>query len=259
MLCLQTQYVLSGNLHISTIAIFSFFATLLLYSAHRLVSFSRMRNRADRARFNRIYRYRNLLIINVFTTGITCIALFFTLQRSTQLALILPAVISTGYAIPLLPQGKRFRDFGLVKIFLIAISWSVVTVILPALELNLHQNTSIIMIFLERSCFIFAIAIPFDIRDISFDTSNQVKTIPQMIGLGTAKCLGIGSLFLMLGFAWINYTFAIYTLDQWIGLVASALLTGLLIWFSNEYRSDYYFMGGLDGMLLLQLPLMFLF
>lgn len=165
-------------------------------------------------------------------------------------------IAAAGYAIPLFPKKKRLRDFSYIKIFLIAFSWGWVTVIMPSLELHLFPNVPAIVMFLERCCFVFAIALPFDIRDLAIDKADGVQTFPGKMGVKNAKWLVYAALALMLGLGWLNVQLDAYAFSNWLGLCVSGLLTATLIYFAKEERSDYYFTGLIDSMLLLQLPLM---
>ena len=71
-----------------------------------------------------------------------------------------------------------------------------------------------------------------------------------------AKWLAYMALMLMLIFGWLNVRLDAYDLSNWLGLCISGLLTATLIYFAKEERSDYYFTGLIDSMLLLQLLLM---
>ena len=83
--------------------------------------------------------------------------------------------------------------------------WSYVTVFLPAMELGLALDLRLFMIFIERSLFIFAITLPFDIRDMEIEKANGVKTIPAMIGAQNSIYLGMGILLI-----WVGVNFFLY-------------------------------------------------
>ncbi len=256
-LCLQTRYLITGKLIFSDFAIFAFFSTLLLYGVHRLVGLKKVKQ--QQARFAIIARFKPWLIGSSIVSAIVCGWLFLQFSFELKLAMVFPAMAAAGYAIPLFPKQKRLRDFSYVKIFLIALSWGMVTVILPAMEFHLFPNVPVAVIFLERCCFIFAIALPFDIRDLFIDKADGVITLPGKFGVNAAKNMAYTALALMLGFGWLNVELDAYTFANWLGLCSSGLLTAGLIYFAKEEKSDYYFTGLIDGMLLVQLPLMMLF
>lgn len=176
-----------------------------------------------------------------------------------QIGLLLPALISVGYAVPFLPGGKRLRDLNYIKIFLIAISWALITVTLPAIDMHLLKNVPMILMTAERCCYIFALTIPFDIRDVVVDAENKVQTLPQKLGIKNAKNLAYGALVFMLLFTWLNYRINTYNIQHLLVISLSAIIGGTLIFFANKEKSDYYYTGVIDGMLMLQFPLLLLF
>ncbi len=163
-----------------------FFSTWFIYTLHRLVSWRKLNARLDIPRFQIIGHYQSHLKFYAGFSIIGAMACFFYLKCATQLALLLPALLSLGYVLPFLGQKRlRLRDLHFVKIFLIAGVWSYVTVILPVLETGGHlEGTSfhLIGVFLERSLFIFIITLPFDLRDWKLDAHHAVKTIPTVLG-----------------------------------------------------------------------------
>ncbi len=258
-LCLQTQYIITGKSEITNIPTFVFFATLLLYAAHRIIGIDKLRNASKPERYLIIYHYEWLLYVITIISAVFCLIFFFRLNHYIKIALIFPIAISLGYVIPFLPKGKRLRDLSYIKIFLVAIIWSLVTVVLPAFEHHVFKNLPTLLMVLERGCYIFALTIPFDIRDSSIDTTNEVKTLPIAIGIPFAKSLGYLLLIIMILLGWLNYRIDAYTLENWLGLSLSGIISAVLLFFATENRKDYYFSGLIDGMLLLQMPLMLLF
>ncbi|MEZ4982648.1 MAG: hypothetical protein R2769_13900 [Saprospiraceae bacterium] len=76
----------------------------------------------DKGRFVTInYRKTDIFIIAAIA-GVAAIWYFFQLKWHTQLALIVPAIISLGYVFPILGPYGRLRDLNYIKIFLIAIT-----------------------------------------------------------------------------------------------------------------------------------------
>lgn len=93
--------------------------------------------------------------------------------------MLIPAVISFAYVVPFLPERKRLRDLPYIKVVFIAFAWAWVTVLIPAATMQQYGwSTSIWFMFAERFCFVFAIAVTFDIRDVLIDKDLRVKTIP---------------------------------------------------------------------------------
>ena len=253
----QTQLILFGEFELDALSVLVFFATMFIYASHRLVGLFSVKKFLKEGRFHIINTYKNHIWIY---TGIAVIGLayaFFQVSFRVQLALVLPGLISLGYVIPFLGFKKsrklRLRDLNWIKIFLIAIVWAYVTVILPIIEVR-SVSWSDLLIFVERAVFIFMITLPFDIRDLKVDQYNNVKTIPAVYGIPFTMKLVLASLIFLLILASANYLFVpdspIYFAA--FGLWLSLISTYIFIRISIDKTDDYYFTGLLDGTMWLQ-------
>ena len=170
-------------------------------------------------------------------------SLYFYLQFSTtSKLLILPlGLLAALYSVRLpLAGGSRLREIPGVKIFLISILWALVTVTLPAVEAEKFGSTQVALLTLERFLFIFAITIPFDIRDLPFD-NQSLQTLPQRYGVQGAKGIALFAI-LMLDLVLVaQWGLGYYALPQLIGLIAVAELSAVLVFMTNEERDDAYF------------------
>ena len=79
-----------------------------------------------------------------------------------------------------------FRDVPLLKIFIIAFSWTYLTIIIPVIVHNISFDSNLILNIIVRFLFVLAITIPFDIRDLKFD---KVITLPKYLGVKKSKIL----------------------------------------------------------------------
>lgn len=232
-----------------------FFSTLVIYALHRLVSLSKVDKSLNVARFRVIGHYHKHIQFYTVVAVVGLAICFFSLERGTQLALVLPGILSLGYVLPFLgKQKKRLRDIHFVKIFLIAIVWSYVTVLLPILEHRLIFDWNIVGMLLERMLFIFIITLPFDLRDWDIDQHINVRTIPAVIG--ARKTVGLGVVLLCI---WLAITFDLYERGIWAALVLTAFVTMVLLWLSPNQKKDYFFTGLVDGTMILQAILVYFF
>lgn len=162
------------------------------------------------------------------------------------------AILSLGYVLPILGKGQRLRDIGLLKIFLIAFVWAIITVVLPFSQIqnDFKNGLFLSLLCIERMCFIFALCIPFDIRDMDWDSQTNVKTIPLSIGSEKAKIVGYIALIISLSMSYLLINTANYSKIQFLGLAIVYLLTTLMLSKTHKNRSDYFFYGGVDGLIL---------
>jgi 4-hydroxybenzoate polyprenyltransferase len=110
----------------------------------------------------------------------------------------------------------------------------------------------------ERGAFIFAITIPFDIRDMSLDAVQQLDTLPGVLGENRAKKWAYLSLAIMIAAVLGSAHWSYYALPTAVALLLSASSTVWMVWKSTAARHDYYFTGLLDGTMLIQAGLVWL-
>ena len=256
-MAMQTQYLLTGAVYPTPLLGFIFFATLFLYAVHRIVGLKRSQPFRQAGRYEVIGRFRSHIAFYALI-AILCAGLFFLqLPLRVMAAAVLPCLLALGYVVPLW-KGYRLRDLHYLKIFLIALTWSWITVILPAMELGLSYAFPVYIMLLERVVFVFAITIPFDIRDMEIDAYNQVKTLPASLGMRSSQRLAAGALIFMCLLAGLNYYIDVYQLSQLVALVSSAFVGVLLIFLSDRVQHDYFFSGVVDGLMVAQFLLIYL-
>lgn len=257
-MALQTQLLLTNALHGFALPAFIFFGTLFLYALHRIVGLEKVKEFQDHGRFLVISSYKNHIVIYAGISVVAALFFFLKLQRTTQLAILLPAIISLFYVLPVFKNKKRLRDLSYVKIFLIALVWPAITVVLPALELPHSPFYFLALMGVEKFFFLLAITLPFDIRDLEIDRYNNVRTIPTRIGVDASIRLAQCFLFLSLLCALLSFYLGWYSFNTLIGLLIALSITALLIQFSRTAKHDYYFTGFLDGTMALQFAVVYL-
>jgi len=253
--CWQTHLLLTHSLPVADpYPWFVACGTLALYSTHRLVGIRRNIPFADAGRQQVIYRYRRFILI----CGLGGLALagwlFWQLRPLSRWALLAPVSISLLYVTPLF-KGKRLRDLPLVKIFLIALAWGLLTVWVYGLERGLQAQLATWIMLVERMLFIFAITVPFDIRDLKADERAEVSTLPRILGITSAKELAYFSLGLAAILVALQAAMGWYPWAAASGLGVSFLAAAWLIRQAHAGRPDRYFSGWVDGSILLQFAL----
>jgi hypothetical protein len=118
------------------------------------------------------------------------------------------------------------RRIPLLKVFYVGLVWALMNCWLTLPEFN-------IPIFFISFFFITALVLPFDIRDMKVDT---VKTFPTIIGVQNTKYIAYSLVFistvLSVFYLELNYSIAFFL---------SSIITYILIYFSENERSDSYF------------------
>jgi 4-hydroxybenzoate polyprenyltransferase len=247
-------YVL-GLLFCSTLALYNFSILLSKPEKPEISRFQRVRW---------IFSHYRLMITLTIISSIAIIPLSFFLNTSSNILLIGLGLISIAYNLPIFSiDDTRFslRNIPGVKLFIIAMVWAASCVLLPIFEIAGNNSSTItlnetILLFLKRLFFIAAITVPFDIRDIFQDKSNQLKTIPVIFGEKNSLliCQVLLASYLLLLF---NFTKKID--GNFFALSLTILLSGWLIFKSKWKKNEYYYFLLLDGTMILQLIMLLIF
>ncbi len=156
---------------------------------------------------------------------------FFSFLALCYFAFILPfntllvtggfAALTFFYAIPIL-QSKNLRKLTGVKILIVAIVWAGVTVIIPLVNESVFIDNSIWLSFIQRTLFVFALTLPFEIRDLKYD-DLALGTLPQQVGVKTTKFIGTTLLIIVLLIEFLKPEL------NWNYLISLLLISGILI------------------------------
>ena len=178
----------------------------------------------------------------------------FKLQEIAYVGILSFGIITFFYAMPLLPRNflprqQNLRNIGGIKVYLIAFVWSGVTVILPVMNNYFVIDTYVILTFIQRFIFVIVLMIPFEIRDLRYD-SQSLKTIPQKIGLRNTKMMGV---MLLLVFFAIEFFKTNTGKNQIIVLFILIITTIWLVVNSRTNQGKYYSSFFVEGLPILWL------
>ncbi len=123
--------------------------------------------------------------------------------------LLVPMAANIVYGTRLIPGVPRLKDIPVMKNAIVALSWAIVTVLIPVTYQSLpslgptHSLVFVVIYFMFIKTFIDTVL--YDIRDETGDRINNVRTIPVIIGLeNTTKVLLILNSTLLLGLPWFE-------------------------------------------------------
>jgi 4-hydroxybenzoate polyprenyltransferase len=209
---------------------FVFFATLFAYNFQRVVRIKKGKAhiRRDWLNLHKIAVY-GLMLLGGFLSAY----LFFELQRPTQIAIVFCGVLSVGY-----PFG--LRKIPSSKIFIITLAWTISTMLLVLLENQIPFSQNITLHLLARFLLIFAITIPFDIRDLNFD-SKELRTIPIVFGAVKARIIAISALFFCAIIAVFQYINKDINLPNLLALILLYFVSSIFIAKSDVSNREMYF------------------
>lgn len=223
--------------------LFSFFSTMAVYNGQRLFKAKSLEQTPWLAWVDK--HKRSLLSLSIFCAFCAGVVFFQLpkIQPITFGVLGVSGFISTFYVLKV--KGTNMRQIPHLKIHLISLSWVGVIIAFPLInEFGLTEiKGNLITISIAHYFYVLAVTIPFDIRDLKYDTKEQ-RTIPQVIGVLPSKVL---SVVLLVIFATIMiYSFDFELIKNPIFILSVLFQIGLVI-FMSEKRSDIYCAGLIDG------------
>lgn len=185
----------------------------------------------------------------------------FQLEKNTLTCIAIFGIITFFYAIPFLPKHifldkqHNLRSIGGLKIYLIALVWSGVTVFLPLINQQHNINTDVVLTGLQRYIFVIVLMFPFEIRDLRYD-SLKLSTVPQKIGIKATKTIGV---LLLILFFFIDFFKDEINFLSMFTLLAITVITGLFLVFSKVEQRSYYSSFWVEGIPVFWLILLLMF
>ena len=214
---------------IEPIAFFDFFGTIVGYNFVKYDALARSKKQQMRKELKAILV---LSLISSVAVGYY----FFQLQTITQIVAIVFLGLIVLYTLPFFPNRKNARNWAGVKIYIVALCWVGVTVVLPILNAKLDLEIDFITMAIQRFLLIFVLVLIFEIIDLQNDDLH-LQTVPQQIGVKRTKILGF---FLLLGLIILEFFTANFNYSILFLKVAVAIAIILFLFFANEKRSKYY-------------------
>jgi 4-hydroxybenzoate polyprenyltransferase len=236
---------------------FLFFSTLAMYNYSILLAKPKHPEQSSFRRVRWIFSHYRLTITITIIAILSILPLALFLSATSLILLSFLAALSVAYNLPIFTiDDKKYglRNIPGIKLFLIAMIWSLSCVLLPIVEMENRQLITVstedtILLIAKRFLFVAAITVPFDIRDLFQDKLYELKTIPVVLGERKAYlfCLLLLAIYVVLLFLF-NNNFDL----NFVGLTITIIITGWLIFKSEWERNEYYYFLFLDGTLILQ-------
>lgn len=249
-MCMATEKLLINHVprFITHLHILVFCSTLLVYNVHYIAKKSSPEV-SDRFAWSQHYKFYHYVLIVCGLVG--CIYSVFVLPYKILLACIVLGLLSFAYSLPLLPfkNKRRLKDFGWIKILVLTLVWTIVTSVLPILNVGIRIADFPYEIMM-RFVFMFILCIAFDIRDMQTDKGADIYTLPNIIGLKNSYRLM--DVFMLLFVVFCSIQFVRYG-HTWrlIAEVITIICTKAAIEYTRRYPSDKAYLGLVDGMMLL--------
>jgi 4-hydroxybenzoate polyprenyltransferase len=254
--CMETNILLGLPLNHFSFYCFVFGATLVQYNLHYLVKTIAVK---DSVRLAWSQRNKTVHFI-LLALGIVLILFsFFSFHLKHFIVLLCLGCVAFLYSFPFLPFGKkrRIKDYGFLKIITLALLWTLVTVWFPVNSMP-YDPYLFLFVFAKRFVFMFVLCLLFDVRDIEIDSKEKINTLAVMIGKKKAYSVSYLLLIVFVIFSFAQYFYLPQT-GFLIAMLISAIVTYVTIEFTKKNNSDFIYLAGIDGMMLSQAMLIYVF
>jgi 4-hydroxybenzoate polyprenyltransferase len=254
--CMETNILLGLPLNHFSFYCFVFGATLVQYNLHYLVKTIAVK---DSVRLAWSQRNKTVHFI-LLALGIVLILFsFFSFHLKHFIVLLCLGCVAFLYSFPFLPFGKkrRIKDYGFLKIITLALLWTLVTVWFPVNSMP-YDPYLFLFVFAKRFVFMFVLCLLFDVRDIEIDSKEKINTLAVMIGKKKAYSVSYLLLIVFVIFSFAQYFYLPQT-GFLIAMLISAIVTYVTIEFTKKNNSDFIYLAGIDGMMLWQAMLIYVF
>lgn len=158
------------------------------------------------------------------------------------------------YAVPFI-RHKNLRNFSSLKIFVVAFVWAGVTVIVPMVASETSISGDILLTFFQRILIVVALILPFEIRDVPYDSLN-LKTLPQQVGVRNTKLLGLAVLLFCVVFEFFKQNSDVAYI---VSLLIFCVLLGLVMIISKTHQTRYFASFWVEGLPIIWYLLFILF
>jgi hypothetical protein len=186
-------------------------------------------------------KYYGILIVSILAT-VGFLFFFLCLKSSIQIHLLISGIAVLVY--PLL------RKYGWLKLFLVSIVVTYVTVYIPLQNVNLLPIDFYVSL-LQRFFILTSLLIPFEIMDSKTDLETM-NTLPQLLGINSSKIFGI---ILLIPFMVLEF---LKPYPSYVVLLIS-IITAMFIKFTSLKRNQYYTSFWVESIPILWLILLMVF
>ena len=224
---------------------FIFFTVLSIYSTLKLIGLKNHSQQHEHTaigclQHNTVLQYG--ITLGALIGSFLCwILLEFLIYSSWWIALVLLLIyvffrkVHVFSSLPQLFQAS-------MKIGVVATVWTIVIV-------PIHLKEVPFFLLLYIFIFVLALMIPFEIRDMQYDLPFRVPTLPLLLGVQKAKQIS----YVLLVFSFLLYLSAGSGTEQKCAVGLTTIAGLAMVRISSTSSSDFFFLIGVDGLLLLPL------
>ena len=242
----QTQLLFS-KIHSSDLLFFTFFSSTCSYNLHWFLT------RPAIAPIGRDYwsSQNKKFQLFLFWLSLPVAIFYFFLLKKYWFWLGFTAFMTFLYTAPKIPYPifKQLKKIAIGKTIFLSLVWTMVTVLLPYVVLELKYTTSIGIFFTNRFFLIYSICILFDWRDRETDHRSGIKSLITRLSAPHVKVLYYASIIIFFVSGLFQFLFFGFY------MAVSLFVPGIVLIFINKYafnsRHDYFYYIFLDGLMAL--------
>ena len=234
-IALSTYFYTESEVDILVI-ILVFFSTLFGYSLQNISQREIHNHRSNQI----IWSQSNNKLIKgiVFVSFLISVFLSFYIMNIYLIILSIPFFALVFFYRNSFSNKLHIRNIPFFKILIISFCWSWTCCALPQLVSSTNFNWNITFIIF---IYVFAITIPFDIRDMTID-KKKIYTIPQFAGTRVAFIISQLSILCLFFFALYHFNYL---------LCLFMIMTNLVLIPCLKIKSEFYYLFVLDGLLVI--------
>lgn len=210
------------------VGLFAFFGTIVSYNFVKYDALARVR-------ISGMPKIKIIAFVSLLAF-LGAVYFFFKLALITQVVSAGLVIVTMLYTLPFFPNRRNARNWAGVKIYIVALCWVGVTVLLPLLNADVALSADILIKSVQRFLLVFVLILVFEIIDLPKDDPH-LQTVPQQIGTKATKYLGMALMILFYGCEFLLHN---VQMSQLIINAILVVLLWLLLLFSNSERSKYY-------------------
>ena len=245
----STIVQLGFNNNLLFFSFLSFFATLFVYNLQRI--FYSPKKDTSLHSVRRKWIFENQLSIKfIAAIGFLGVAITFFFNDYKIIFYLSPLLIlSIAYFFPSIILRRKTW----FKLFTLSLVWTMVTAVVPIILSQASLVSFPVLIhILTRFCFMIAICIPFDIRDIEIDKTDNISTIPHILGENTTRWIAFSFMLVYILLIIIEHDLWMFNRVTYYALMISAIINLGFVLMSSSKRSEYFYVAGLDGTMIIQ-------
>ncbi|MDO9001731.1 MAG: UbiA family prenyltransferase [Bacteroidota bacterium] len=233
--------------HILQFILPNFIATFVLYNIQRLYYAAILKDTIKYNWYNKNRRLIFTLIILAIFCSFNFLWNFFLENLQVLFLYIGLTFLSLFYFLP----PFQLRNNGLLKPFIIAFVFIFTSVVLPLIS---EFDKSVFIYAIGQFCFISALCLLFDIRDVENDSVAKLVTLPIKLGIANTKYITI-----ILVLIYLATAFLMSNTNFLITSIVIVSLSVLLTLMAKPNRHNYFYLFLVDGCIIIQSILIIFF